>query len=165
MSVIYGLRAKDSDQYFYIGSTRHTANRRLSGHLSAIRHGTKRNRHFVNKANKVGLDNIVVDVLEETTREQQFEREKWWIQDMLAQGVNLVNRVYVDIHPPHKEEQPPLTEEKWLQALQFYVDYKQGRKGHAKNPEDEGIYQALSSALFLIIDQKIGLNDNSVPFD
>jgi len=142
MAVVYGLRAKDSDQYFYVGCTKHTAERRLAGHLEAIRNKTMRNRHFVHKAKKIGLENIVADVLEETTEADRFSREEWWIKHLLASGAKLVNRIHNDVDPEQfdtPDDWPSWDYLKW--ALEWHKEYKAGRRLEAVNPDNTEIVE------------------------
>lgn len=91
MACVYGLRAKDQDQYFYIGSTKHSPQHRLQQHLDMIRLGRNRNLHLVRKVNQLGAENICIDVIEECKDLVRFEREYEIIQRLLAQGVKLTN--------------------------------------------------------------------------
>lgn len=91
MACVYGLRAKGEDQYFYIGSTKHAPKHRLQQHLDMIRLGRNKNLHLVRKVNKIGAENVCIDVLEECDDLVRFEREYEIIQHLLAQGVKLTN--------------------------------------------------------------------------
>lgn len=99
MAIVYGLRDKKKKEYFYIGCTRKSVHTRLSEHLAMIRTGYKKNRHFVNKVNKIGVSNIVADVIEVTSNGMQFEREEYWIKYFLGIGYKLVNIVHNTISP------------------------------------------------------------------
>lgn len=94
MAFVYGFRAKDSNKYFYVGSTKYSIEHRFKQHLDSIRRGRNKNRHFVNKINKVKPENIVIDVIEECTTSVRFEREYAHIQHLLTDGHPLTNIVY-----------------------------------------------------------------------
>lgn len=79
---IYGIRAKDRDRYFYVGSTKHSLARRLMGHKDSIRRGSNKNRHFVRTVNGIGLDSLVIEQIEECPAEHRFERERHWINKL-----------------------------------------------------------------------------------
>jgi hypothetical protein len=94
MACIYGLRAKNSFLYIYIGSTKYTAMERWKKHQEYIRLGYNRNRHFVNAINKIGVENIAVDVLAECEPSQQFTIEYQLLEQYRALGHPLTNIVY-----------------------------------------------------------------------
>lgn len=94
MAYIYGLRAKDADSYFYIGSTKHTLEHRLRQHLDMIRLGRNKNRHLVHTVNKIGAENICIEVIEICGELERFNREYVFIQAALEQGVKLTNIIY-----------------------------------------------------------------------
>lgn len=91
MATIYGIRAKNSDLYFYVGSTKYSAEHRLKQHLDYIRLGHNKNRHFVNKINLVGIENLALDTLEECNELSRWEIEYRWINQLLAGGHPLTN--------------------------------------------------------------------------
>lgn len=93
-ATIYGIRGKDDSLYFYVGSTKYTAEYRFQQHLEQIKGRFNKNRHFVNKAFKVGLDNLVVDTLIKCEPSKQFEIEHEWIECLKALGHPLTNMVY-----------------------------------------------------------------------
>jgi len=99
MATIYGLRQTDDTTYFYVGSTKRTAEHRFKAHLAEVRQGTHKNRHFVNKVKSIGEQNIVCDVLQEIPDALRFDIERTWIQRLIDQGHKLVNRMYVDVDP------------------------------------------------------------------
>lgn len=91
MAFIYGIRAKDSEEYFYIGSTKHPIEHRLRQHLDQIRRGLNRNHHFVHTVNKVGESNLVIEVIEECPDDDQFVREYEVIHEFVGKGIRLTN--------------------------------------------------------------------------
>lgn len=91
MAFIYGLRAKGDDRYFYVGSTKLEIERRLSQHLHEVMNGTHMNPYFLNKAKKIGVDNIVSEVLEEVDEALRFTKETDWIQGLFDANHPLVN--------------------------------------------------------------------------
>ena len=88
---IYGLRDKSKTDYFYIGSTKHSLEHRLSQHLAYTRLGYNKNRHFEHKLNQIGPENIVIELIETTSEEFRYEREHALIREYLDRGVKLTN--------------------------------------------------------------------------
>lgn len=86
---IYGLRAANSSDYFYVGSTKRDLAWRLSKHANHIASGLHRNQRFTDTFNMIGADNVVIDLLEEVNQDQRFAREAYWINAL----PNLVNIV------------------------------------------------------------------------
>lgn len=86
---IYGLRANDSDQFFYVGSTKRDLQWRLGKHKNHVISGLHRNPEFTRRAKEIGLDNIVIQLIEEVDQDQRFQRESYWINTL----PNLVNMV------------------------------------------------------------------------
>lgn len=93
---IYGLRAKDSTQFFYVGSTKRDLQWRLGKHINHINSGLHRNPEFTRRAQEIGVDNIAIELIEEVDQDQRFQREAHWINTL----PNLVNIV----KNPKKEE-------------------------------------------------------------
>lgn len=91
MAFVYGLRAVDSDAYFYIGSTKHALAHRLKQHLDMIRLGRNRNKHLCRKVNQIGAANVVIEAIEECHELARFDREYAVIQELTARGVKLTN--------------------------------------------------------------------------
>lgn len=87
---IYGLKTKDTD-YFYVGSTKHEPNHRLAQHLYNIRYNYTKNKHFRNKISQLGVENVVVEVIEKVVLDQRFIREYFWIEKIISDGTNLTN--------------------------------------------------------------------------
>lgn len=104
MCVIYGLRASDSDVYFYIGSTKFAAEYRLQQHIDYIKCGRQTNRHLAHTMRKIGFENVVVEVIEEVAAEDRFDREREIVVDHLRRGVGLTNLVYNGIEYPVDED-------------------------------------------------------------
>lgn len=86
---IYGLRAKDSRDYFYVGSTKRDLDWRLDKHKNHIASGLHRNAEFTRVAQQIGLDNLAIELIETVNQDQRFQREAYWINTL----PNLVNAV------------------------------------------------------------------------
>lgn len=91
MAYVYGLRAKDSAEYFYIGSTKHSLEHRFKQHLDMIRLGRNNNRHLVNKVNKIGVGNIIIEPIHTCGEVERFDVEYQTIHEYLANGAKLTN--------------------------------------------------------------------------
>lgn len=146
MAVVYGLRAKGSDQYFYIGCTGKTAEERWNDHRHYMAYNS--NRHFVNKVNKIGAGNVVVDTLEVTPVGQQFVREEWWIKHLTASGTKLTNLVHNGFEMEWKREARKYSlKANWEWALRWYKDYQAGFVLKASRPEHSDSVDAAQSVL------------------
>ena len=67
---VYAWTRLDTNEVFYIGK----------GHGLRYKDMRMRNRYFLNIVNKLGMDNIRIDFLEENLSEAEaFERETYWI--------------------------------------------------------------------------------------
>jgi len=86
---IYGLRAKDSTTYFYVGSTKRNLDWRLGKHKNHVTSGLHRNPEFTRVVQEIGIDNLVIELLEECAQDQRFQRESYWI-NKLPDLVNVV---------------------------------------------------------------------------
>ena len=86
---IYGLKAKDSASYFYVGSTKRDLAWRLDKHKNHVNSGLHRNPEFTRVSQEIGLDNITIELLEEVAQDQRFQRESYWIKTL----PNLVNAI------------------------------------------------------------------------
>lgn len=86
---IYGLRASNSSQFFYVGSTKRDLQWRLGKHKNHVISGLHRNPEFTRRAREIGLDNIVIELIEEVDQDQRFQRESHWIKTL----PNLINMV------------------------------------------------------------------------
>ena len=75
---IYGLRARDSYRYFYIGSTKYSVEQRWAKHREQLVGGRNHNQHFVRTVNAIGVENVVAELIE-IVSESRFEREGFWI--------------------------------------------------------------------------------------
>ena len=93
-AAVYGLREKGQNKYFYVGCTVHNPQSRLRRHIEEAIGDYHSNKHFANKVKKIGADNIVCDILEETLRGQHFAVEKKWIKKLKADGHKLVNKIH-----------------------------------------------------------------------
>lgn len=94
MAYVYGLREREFAQYFYVGSTKFEVEYRVSQHLYEVEHGTHANAHFLNKVNRIGLSNVVFDILDEVNEEMRYICESDWIDKLLNDGHPLVNWCY-----------------------------------------------------------------------
>jgi hypothetical protein len=92
-SYVYGLRAADSADYFYVGSTKKTPAVRLKEHLAPARLGCNRNLYFVRTVRRVGPENVVADTLQRVCPGEQFVREYEWVARFLNAGARLTNIV------------------------------------------------------------------------
>ena len=93
---VYGLRAKDSDQYFYIGSTtRPDFSCRLFGHFRP----DNRNKQIKYKLEAIGRENVVIELIEQTATKERFKREYALIAEYKTKGHPLLNMVLTD-EPP-----------------------------------------------------------------
>jgi hypothetical protein len=156
MCVVYGLRAQDSELYFYIGSTKFTAEKRLSTHLDYIRLGYNSNRHLCNKVNKVGPENVVVDVLEDTNPLDRWAREEVWIDKLIANGHPLTNLM----HSRDFERQETIIDEYdyrslMITGLLWYDRYQHGERGVALNPSNQEFLEQLERIMVLSIETMI----------
>ncbi len=111
---IYGLRARNSTQYFYVGCTRESVIERFEQHLYDVKHGFHKNKHFVNKVRKIGFDNIAYDILETVNLSNQFQAERQWIKKLISEGHKLVNRIHNEIHYSLVTERKLTREEYWM---------------------------------------------------
>lgn len=93
-AIIYGLRSKSSKLYFYIGSTKFSKSYRLDQHINDIKKNRNNNHHFCNKALKIGLQNIVSDVLVTCSESNRWQTEDNWINYFLALGHPLTNHYH-----------------------------------------------------------------------
>lgn len=138
MTHIYGLRAADSDTYFYIGSTKRLPKYRLKQHLTSIRMGKNGNGHLVRKVCLVGPENVVIDVIEECDDDVRFEREYFWIQHYLQNGVSLTNMVLSLSQEDWKRQSSAVQyslAHNWEWVKQWYDDYKRGIALEAERSE------------------------------
>lgn len=128
MGYVYGLRGKDDSQYFYIGTTKFSPEKRLKQHLYSVSTDANNNKHFVNKVRKIGMSNIVVDVIETCANSERFEREEFWIKKYLSDGIKLTNLVHNGIDPKTLRgiASKYSLANNWQWALNWYHDYKQG---------------------------------------
>ncbi len=93
---IYGLRPKDSDQYFYIGSTTQSdLSHRLRGHFQR----NHRNTALKFKVQGLGKSGVVIELIEKVPTKQRFEREYEVIAEYKAKGHPLLNMVLAN-EPP-----------------------------------------------------------------
>lgn len=139
---IYGLRAKDSYKYFYVGSTKFEVEYRLGQHLYEVKNDTHLNAHFLNKAKKIGVENIVADTLDEIGEDFRFVKESEWIDRLLKDGHPLVNWCY----NPDKftgaitEAVDPYTPQKLLLG---YLTVLDNQPSKAQGPKDQWLLDSL----------------------
>lgn len=93
MPYIYALRDCGESNPFYVGSTKHSLANRLEAHLYNAKSGKYCNRYLINKINKVGAENVCIELLEEVSASNRFMREYEIIQRYIDDGVQLVNMV------------------------------------------------------------------------
>lgn len=86
---IYGLKAKDATTYFYVGSTKRDLEWRLGKHRNHCASGLHRNPEFNRVVKEIGIDNLVIELIETVPQEQRFQRESYWINKL----PNLVNAI------------------------------------------------------------------------
>jgi hypothetical protein len=91
---IYGIREQYTDAYFYIGSTRHNPQDRFRHHLYQVAAGKHANRYFQNKVRKIGVDRVCMDIIKEVSDRDRWRIERDYIERYVANGCNLVNRIY-----------------------------------------------------------------------
>lgn len=111
MAYVYGLRAIDGAEYFYIGSTKNTLQRRLRQHLDAVRLGQHKNTHLINKVKKVGVENVVIEPILECADGVRFIREYEEIRAHIKRGVKLTN---IRVDETHFE---------WLRAQEEFDEF------------------------------------------
>jgi hypothetical protein len=145
---IYGLRAKDSTELFYVGSTKFLPDDRLKAHLYEVEAGTHKNRHFANKVRKIGLKNVVVDILEEVTEVERWHKEQERIANLVACGVKLTNRIHNGVNfeisdAVHEYDNYVLTKEKFLLGVKL----SQKPPPMAERKENQGILDAMHGIL------------------
>jgi hypothetical protein len=99
MSIIYGMREICKDEYFYVGSTKHSLRHRLQQHKDYMRLGYNKNRHFTNKIKQVGWVNVALDILQECDLQHQFDVEREWIDLLKTSGHPLTNIKHADEFP------------------------------------------------------------------
>ena len=79
---VYKWIRLDTNQVFYIGK----------GHGNRYKDRSMRNRYFNNVVNKLGMENIVIEIIEDNLDEPTaFEREKYYIQFYKNKGHKLTN--------------------------------------------------------------------------
>lgn len=77
-----GLYKSESlTQSIYVGSSE-KLNYRVSNHISRLDYNKHKNSLFQNSWNKYGNNNFVWWILEQTSRENQFEREQWYLDNL-----------------------------------------------------------------------------------
>ena len=69
-------KIEDINDLAYVGSTGQTLNARLSGHR-----GDKKNGRYCSSS-KLNLDNCIITLLEECSKEERKQREKYWINHL-----------------------------------------------------------------------------------
>ena len=145
---IYILKDDAGNAPFYVGSTLYPEKRKQD-HLTAVRLGNNSNKHFCNKVRKVGLDSVVLEVIEETDDVSRWDRESAWIQHYVDAGISLTNRYHngfeyeVICDKRDEYDSTELTPEKWMIAESIRENRSQ---------TDDGIVQALEDAIVAIME-------------
>ena len=79
---VYIWTRLDKNEVFYVGK----------GSKNRYKDMRMRNRYFLNIVNKIGIDNIKIDIIENNlTEEQAFQKEIFYINYYKKQGCNLTN--------------------------------------------------------------------------
>lgn len=79
---VYTWTRLDKNYVFYVGK----------GHGSRYKDLNSRNKYFTNIVNKIGMENIQIDIIEnDLTEEQAFEKEKYYINYYKELGCKLTN--------------------------------------------------------------------------
>lgn len=153
---IYGLRAADTDQYFYIGSSRQPPAKRFNDHLSLARNGKHYNRHLMHKMRKVGLDAIALDTIATCTRSEQFELEHQIINDHLQRGHPLTNIRLIPHEAKTAATTPPhyFTPEHLLLGLRYAEQPATALNPH--NQELMDLWSQLIRMQFAELQQRFG---------
>lgn len=160
MAIVYGLRAKDSSDYFYIGCTKRPLSVRFQQHIRDIKARRHLNNHLIHKANKIGLDNIIADVLEETTDADKFEREQYWIDKHIKDGVKLTNIVLNNDDQKFAALGRKYSlRRNWDWAVAWYYDYKRGIVLIPNDDKYAEMAQLAQARLAEIIEQLLPLTD------
>lgn len=166
MPYIYGLRAKDSDQYFYIGSTKFTPQQRWDNHCSYVKSGLNKNRHFVNALNKVGFDNVSVDTLAECSIEERFELEYSIIADYLKRGHKLTNIVHTLEQSRSYRSKLLMEQDEYIEYVMrpdvFVKNYNNFLKGKptASNPNNQSLVDMIYEIAHVVLKQLENKNPN-----
>lgn len=166
MPYIYGLRPKDCDQYFYIGSTKFSPEQRWSSHISYVKHGLNKNRHFVNKLNQIGIDNVVVDTLAECSKEERFELEYSMVQDYLNHGHKLTNIIHTFEQSKAYWNTLIMEQDEYIEYVMrpdvFIKNYNNFLNGNHKacNPSDQSLVDMLYEMTKILSDKLESINPN-----
>ena len=133
---IYGIREKTETSYFYVGSTKHSAEARFKTHIKDVKRKRHVNKHFQNKVSFVGASNVTVDVLEEVSTQNRFTAEYQWINKLINAGHPLTNR---RLNPwPHEVVVPEWTPNKFA----HYVFLALLAPEVCEIPENQPLYSA-----------------------
>jgi len=134
---IYGIWVKGDLHPFYVGSTRHSVERRFGNHLYGVTSGTHSNKHFINKVKKHGVDCVEVRTIKAVPVDRQFDVEKDEIERQLACGAELVNKVHVhhawDRWFDDKLEEPDYLSDEAMTERLLYLK-ENGFSGKAHDP-------------------------------
>lgn len=147
---VYGIRAVDQADYFYIGSTKKTVEERLKEHVSGLK--WNKNLHFVRKVRKIGVERLVIEAVEFVTPENRFEREYAWIRDLTHRGVKLTN-IVTDAHTyiasrRQDDHEERITERSFL--IRGLAMMREG--GKTLDPRNQRIHDELCRVGLLIFD-------------
>lgn len=157
---IYGVRAIDRKEPFYIGSTRCGLERRWTNHRSEVLAGTHKNPHFASTCKKIGFDNLICERIETVPEDAQFYREYEVINEYLARGVRLTNiRLNVGSERMSLAEyyavyytQPHIFQENILTWLH---DLKANKPHIAQNPAQQGLSDKMRYVLELLVESLV----------
>jgi group I intron endonuclease len=125
---IYQIRNVISGR-IYIGSTREFKCR-WPDHARSLRsskHKTKHlqasyNKYTIEQGNDDFLEFSILEVMENATKAERLEREEWWIQKFLSEGLELYNTN----RTPTKE--PSVQGEMSLEGKQRMIERKRGKR-------------------------------------
>ena len=105
MPLIYALKNRTSDDVYY-GSTKQTLNRRLSVHKS----GHKKNSRYVSSFEILKCPTAYIELIEEVSEEQRYEREGWWIRNNPCVNKQVAGRSKTEYKKLHPTPYTPPTE-------------------------------------------------------
>ena len=113
----------------YIGSTREFKCRWYD-HVCALKNGKHKtkhlrysfNKHYAEQGNDDFLEFSILEVMENATKSERLEREEWWIQKFLNEGLELYNTN----RTPTKE--PSVHGEMSLEGKRRMIESKRGKR-------------------------------------
>ena len=81
MAYIYTITNKSNHKQ-YVGKTNRTVEQRWKEHLLEINQERSKNRPLYRAMKKYGVDNFVIEELEEVDLSEAEEKEKYWIETL-----------------------------------------------------------------------------------